>query len=154
MHNVAVIENPQLASCKLWPATDFTCTAIDVRSGYYPDVINFAEQNQPANPESSNNVHYQTMFMPTDAGRRANYQLLVANLYRVFFWKLIGSLQQDDWMCNQDLQNLRITRAKQFLAQAETQTVNAAQDGAMFSKLSTLMASARASCPALVGGAQ
>jgi mono/diheme cytochrome c family protein len=151
MHNVAVIENPQLASCKLWPATDFTCTAIDVRSGYYPDV-NFAEQNQPDNPESSNNVHYQTMFMPTDVGRRAHYQLLVANLYRVFFWKLIGALQQDDWMCNPDLQTLRITRAKEFLAAAETQQANGAQDDAMFSKLSALMSSARMSCPPLTAG--
>ena len=28
------------------------------------------------------------------------YQLLVANLYRLFFWKLIGSLQQTNWMCD------------------------------------------------------
>ena len=67
MHNVATLENPSMASCSLWPATDFPCTAVDVRSGYYPDVINFAEQNQPANPESDNNVHYQTLFEPTDA---------------------------------------------------------------------------------------
>ena len=90
MHNVATLENPSMASCSLWPSPDFTCTAVDVRSGYYPDVINFAEQNQPGNPESDDNVHYQTLFEPTDSARRPNYQLLVANLYRLFFWKLIG----------------------------------------------------------------
>ena len=108
MHNVATLQNPQMASCKLWPATDFACTAVDVRSGYYPDVINFAEQNQPGNAESSNNVHYQTLFQPTEPARRSHYQLLVANLYRLFFWKLIGALEQDNWMCNQDLQKLRV----------------------------------------------
>ena len=148
MHNVATLENPSMASCSLWPATDFPCTAVDVRSGFYPDVINFAEQNQPGNPESDNNVHYQTLFQPTDAARRASYQLLVANLYRVFFWKLIGSLQQDNWMCDQDLQNLRITRAKEFISQAETQASNASQDATMFSTLASLMATSTASCPA------
>jgi mono/diheme cytochrome c family protein len=152
MHNVATLENPQLATCKLWPATDFTCTAVDVRSGYYPDLINFAEQNQPDNPESSNNVHYQTLYQPTDAARRAHYQLLVANLYRLFFWKLVGSLRQDDWMCNPSLQALRIVRAKDFLSQAETQADNADSDAAMFSTLASLMASARASCPPLAAG--
>jgi mono/diheme cytochrome c family protein len=149
MHNVATLENPTMASCSLWPATDFPCTAVDVRSGYYPDVINFAEQNQPGNPESDNNVHYQTLFQPTDAARRATYQLLVANLYRVFFWKLIGALQEDNWMCDQDLENLRITRAKEFLSQAETQAGNAAQDALMFDTLTSLMATSTASCPAL-----
>ncbi len=148
MHNVATLENPSMASCSLWPAGDFPCTAVDVRSGYYPDVINFAEQNQPGNAESSNNVHYQTLFEPSDAARRPTYQLLVANLYRVFFWKLIGSLQQDNWMCDQDLQNLRITRAQEFLTQAETQAGNAAQDKVMFDTLGALMAKSTASCPA------
>ena len=148
-HNVATLENPNMASCSLWPATDFPCTAVDVRSGYYPDVINFAEQNQPANPESDNNVHYQTLFEPTDSVRRPTYQLLVANLYRLFFWKLIGALQQDNWMCDPALENLRITRAKEFLAQAETQAANAAQDQAMFDTLAGLMATSTASCPPL-----
>jgi mono/diheme cytochrome c family protein len=147
MHNVATLENPSMASCKLWPSPDFPCTKVDVRSGFYPDVINFAEQNQPGNPESSNNVHYQTLFQPADTARRANYQLLVANLYRLFFWKLIGSLQQDNWMCDQSLQNLRIVRAKAFLAQAETQSANAAADQSMFDTLSGLMATSTASCP-------
>ncbi len=147
MHNVATLENPSMASCSLWPASDFPCTAVDVRSGYYPDVINFAEQNQPANPETDNNVHYQTLFEPTDTARRANYQLLVANLYRIFFWQLIGALQQSNWMCDADLQTLRITRAKEFLAQTETQAGNAAQDALMFSTLANLMATSTASCP-------
>jgi mono/diheme cytochrome c family protein len=150
MHNVATLKNPSMASCKLWPATDFACTAVDVRSGYYPDVINFAEQNQPDNPESANNVHYQTLFEPTDAPRRAHYQLLVANLYRVFFWKLIGSLMTDNHMCNQDLQKNRITRAQLFLAQAETQSANAASDKTMFDTLASLMTRSTASCPPLV----
>lgn len=147
MHNVATLENPSMASCSLWPATDFPCTAVDVRSGYYPDVINFAEQNQPGNPESDNNVHYQTLFEPTDAARRPTYQLLTANLYRVFFWKLIGALQQDNWMCDPSLETLRITRAQEFLTQAETQQSNAAQDKVMFDTLSSLMATSAASCP-------
>jgi hypothetical protein len=149
MHNVATLENPEMASCSLWPATDFTCTAVDVRSGYYPDVINFAEQNQPQNPEKDDNVHYQTLFQPTDSARRATYQLLTANLYRLFFWKLIGSLQQDNWMCNQTLENLRIGRGREFITQAETQAGNAAQDQVMFDTLSTLMAGSKASCPPL-----
>jgi mono/diheme cytochrome c family protein len=149
MHNVATLENPNMASCKLWPATDFPCTAVDVRSGYYPDVINFAEQNQPGNAESSNNVHYQTLFMPTDPARRATYQLLVANLYRLFFWKLIGSLQEDNWMCDQDVQKLRMTRAQEFLTAAETQASSAAQDKTMFDTLTSLMAQSTASCPPL-----
>jgi mono/diheme cytochrome c family protein len=149
MHNVATLENPEMASCSLWPATDFTCTAVDVRSGYYPDVINFAEQNQPQNPEKDDNVHYQTLFQPTDSARRATYQLLTANLYRLFFWKLIGSLQQDNWMCNQVLENLRIGRGREFITQAETQAGNAAQDQVMFDTLSTLMAGSKASCPPL-----
>jgi hypothetical protein len=147
MHNVATLENPSMASCSLWPASDFPCTAVDVRSGYYPDVINFAEQNQPQNPESDNNVHYQTLFEPKDAARRPTYQLLVANLYRVFFWKLIGSLQQDNWMCDPQLQNLRVARAQEFLTQAETQAGSAAQDKVMFDTLAALMAQSAASCP-------
>ena len=147
MHNVATLMNPSMASCKLWPAGDFPCTAVDVRSGYYPDVINFAEQNQPGNAETSNNVHYQTLFQPTDSARRARYQLLVANLYRVFFWKLIGSLQQANWMCDQNLQKLRMVRAQEFLSQAETQSANAAQDKTMFDTLNTLMAASAVSCP-------
>ncbi len=150
MHNVATLENPSMASCSLWPSPDFPCTSVDVRSGFYPDVINFAEQNQPGNPESDNNVHYQTLFQPTDSARRLTYQLLkVANMYRLFFWKLISSLQQSNWMCDQDLQKLRITRAQLFLAQAETQAANAAQDKVMFDTLTTLMATSTASCPAL-----
>jgi hypothetical protein len=143
MHNVATLKNPQLASCKLWPATDFTCTAVDVRSGYYPNVINFAEQNQPGNAESANNVHYQTLFQPTEPTRRARYQLLVANLYRLFFWKLIGALEKDSWMCNRDLQRLRLQRAKQFLDQAETQSAAAASDQRMVERLNTLMDAAK-----------
>jgi hypothetical protein len=150
MHNVATLENPSLATCKLWPATDFTCTAVDVRSGYYPDVINFAEQNQPDNAESDNNVHYQTLFQPEETSRRAHYQLLVANLYRMFFWKLIGSLQSDNWMCNTSLQQLRMTRAKQFLDQAETQAGSAADDKRMFDTLNGLIAESKMSCPPLV----
>ncbi len=149
MHNVATLENPGMASCSLWPATDFPCTSVDVRSGYYPNVINFAEQNQPNQPESVNNVHYQTLFQPQDSARRANYQMLVANLYRVFFWKLIGALQKDNWMCDRDLQSLRIARAQQFLNQAETQASNANADKAMFDRLGALMASSRKSCPPL-----
>ncbi len=149
LHNIATLKNPQLASCSLYPATDFPCTEVDVRSGYYPDVINFAEQNQPQSPESTNNVHYQTRYQPTDAARRATYQMLTSNLYRVFFWKLIGALQEDPWMCRPDLQALRIVRAREFLTQAETQQSNAAQDALMFSTLATLMQSAPTSCPAL-----
>jgi hypothetical protein len=148
MHNVATLENPSMASCSLWPATDFPCTAVDVRSGYYPDVINFAEQNQPENPESDNNVHYQTLFEPKDSARRATYQMLVANLFRLFFWKLVGALEQDNWMCDPALQSLRITRAQEFLAQAETQAANAAQDKTMYGTLAGLMAKSVASCPA------
>ena len=148
MHNVATLENPTMASCSLWPATDFPCTAVDVRSGYYPDVINFAEQNQPQNPESDNNVHYQTLFEPTDTARRATYQLVVTNLYRLFFWKLIGELQQDDSMCDAALETLRITRAQEFFAQAETQQGNAAEDKTMFDTLTSLVASSTMSCPA------
>ena len=149
MHNVATLANPQLASCKLYPATDFPCTAVDVRSGYYPNVINFAEQNQANNPESSNNVHYQTHYQPNDAARRANYQMLTSNLYRIFFWKLIGSLQQDPWMCRPDIQQLRITRAAQFIHQAETQQANAGNDAQMFSMLQSLLGQARSACPPL-----
>ena len=52
-------------------------------------------------------------------------------------------------MCNPDLQQLRIARAQLFLTQAETQSANAASDKAMIDTLNTLMASSRASCPAL-----
>jgi len=51
-------------------------------------------------------------------------------------------------MCDADLQTLRITRAKEFLAQAETQTANATEDALMFSTLASLMATSTASCPA------
>jgi len=148
MHNVATLENPSMASCSLWPAGDFPCTAVDVRSGYYPDVINFAEQNQPGNPESDNNVHYQTDFEPTDSARRPTYQLLVANLYRLFFWETIGAMQKANWMCEPSLETLRMTRAQEFLTQAETQASNAAEDKVMFDTLNGLMATATASCPA------
>jgi hypothetical protein len=50
-------------------------------------------------------------------------------------------------MCDQSLQNLRITRAKEFLTQAETQASNAAADQTMFDTLAGLMASSTASCP-------
>ncbi|MBC7661612.1 MAG: cytochrome c [Chitinophagaceae bacterium] len=152
MHNVATLKNPQLASCKVFPATDFACTQIEMRAGTYPDVINFAEGNQPQGLESGNNIHYQTLYQPTEPGRRATYQMMTANLYRMFFWKLIGAMEQDNWICEKDLQANRIIRGKLFIDQAETQSVYAAEDKAMFDKLNTLMATARKSCPAQTGG--
>ena len=149
-HNVAKLESPQLWACSKWPAVEYTCTADDVRSGYFPIMINFAEQNDPQNPESENNVNYQVLFEPLDAARRPTFQMMVANIYRAFFWKLIGALQEDNWMCDPDsLQQLRIIRAQKFLSQAETQVSNAASDETMFETLATLMANSRASCPPL-----
>lgn len=149
MHNVAVLKNPELARCDLYPATDFTCTAVDLRSGYFPDVINFAEQNTVASSEASNNINYQVQFQPTASPQREQYQLLVTNMYRLFFWNLIGQLNQDNWMCNQTLQNLRVVRAKKFFDQAESQQFNKSQDDQMFAQLASLMLKSRQSCPAL-----
>ncbi len=152
MHNVATLENPSMASCSLWPSPDFPCTAVDVRSGYYPDVINFAEQNSSlGNRRSANNVHYQTLFQPADTGRRATYQLLVANLYRLFFWKLIGSLQQDNWMCDQALEESSASRARKGLSRAggDAGRRTPRRTKVMFDTLTALMATSAASCPAL-----
>jgi len=115
----------------------------------WPNLINFAEQNQPQLAESVNNIHYQIMYEPPSGTYRAQYQMLVTNMYRMFFWGLIGQLQQDNWMCDSTQQNLRIQRAKLFFAQAETQAGNQANDNAMFAQLASLMASSRSSCPAL-----
>jgi hypothetical protein len=62
---------------------------------------------------------------------------------------LIGSLQNDNWMCNPSLQQLRMTRAKQFLDQAETQAGRAADDKRMFDTLNGLIAKSTMSCPPL-----
>ena len=113
-------------------------------------MINFAEQNDPQNPESENNVNYQVLFEPLDAARRATFQMMTANIYRAFFWRLIESMREDNWLCNPDnLLQLRIVRAQKFLSQAETQTAYAASDQNMFDTLATLMASAQSSCPPL-----
>lgn len=149
-HNIATLMTPQLASCNLYPATDFTCEAVDLRSGYYPDLVNFAEQNSVASAETSNNINYQTLYEPPTGIYRAQYQLLVTNMYRMFFWGLIGKLQDSNWMCNTALQNLRIVRAQKFFAQAETQSSHAQADAEMFATLQALMAKTTASCPALI----
>ena len=52
-------------------------------------------------------------------------------------------------MCDATLQNLRITRAQEFLTQAETQAGNAGQDKVMFDTLAGLMAKSTPSCPPL-----
>jgi hypothetical protein len=70
-------------------------------------------------------------------------------MYRLCFWKLIGALEQDNWMWNQDLQKLRTTRAKQFLDQAETQRDAAAADQRMFDRMNELMTASKAPCPPL-----
>ena len=147
MHNVAVLNTPELASCDKIPATHpdlgaFPCTAVDMRSGYYPELTNLAEGKDFIN----NNSDYQTLYQPQD-GRKGTYQRLVGNMYRLFFWKLIGDLQKDAWMCRPDIEALRITRAKTFLTQPEIHASEGDANRQMFDTLETLLASARKSCP-------
>lgn len=140
---------PQVASCEKIPFEHpdlgkSACTTVDLRSGYYPQLCNFAEgKNWFAESK------YQIAYTPKDAPRKAIYQLLGGNIYRLFLWGLIDKLQEDNWMCDTKMQGYRINYAKSFLQQPEIAAVYGAQDQAMFSTLDGLMAKTRKSCPPL-----
>jgi hypothetical protein len=149
MHNIKVLSTPQSARCTKIPYTHpdlgtFPCTAVDLRSGYYPQLCNFAEGKNWYNEASQ-----QLAYVPRDQPRKELYQRIGGNLYRMFMRGLIDKLQEDNWMCDASMQVYRINRAKKFLAQPEIVAANGPQDAEMFSTLAALMAKSRTYCPPL-----
>lgn len=149
MHNMRVLSTPQVADCSKIPYTHpdlgtFPCTAVDLRSGYYPQLCNFAEGKNWFSDSPQ-----QISYAPTDQPRREIYQTVGGNMYRMFLWGLIDKLQEDNWMCDASMQTYRIKRAQTFLNQPEIVAANGAQDSLMFSTLAGLMAQSRTYCPPL-----
>ena len=147
MHNIKVLATPEANSCDKIPFNHpdlgrQVCTAIDLRSGYYPQLCNFAEGKN-----WHNDSNQQLAYVPKDAPRKALYQRIGGNLYRMFLRGLIDKLQEDNWMCSPSMQKLRIARAKTFLAQPEIVVANGPADTEMFATLAALMAQSRQSCP-------
>ena len=149
MHNIKVLSLPETANCSKIPYSHpdlgtFPCTAIDLRSGYYPQLCNFAEGKNWYNDSK-----FQLDYVPKDPERKALYQLIGGNMYRMFLRGLINKLQEDNWMCDASMQGYRIKRAKAFLAQTEIVAANGPQDDEMFATLAGLMAKSRKDCPPL-----
>jgi hypothetical protein len=147
MQNIKKLQVSQANSCSKIPFTHpdlgvQTCTALDLRSGYFPQLCNFAEGKN-----WNNDSTYQLKFVPKQADRKELYQRLGGNMYRMFLRSIIGQLQKDNWICDAALLQHRIDRAKAFLGQTEIVAANGTQDQEMFATLAALLAKSATRCP-------
>jgi mono/diheme cytochrome c family protein len=116
----------------------FPVTPLVMRSGYFPEVTNFAEQK---NFNVINN--YQLMYMPTNPDHKTLYETYVANMYRMFLWTLVGELQTTPEIWNPTILKGKINKAQIFLTQPDVVALNGPQDSALIAQASQLVGSAK-----------
>jgi len=115
----------------------FPVTPLVMRSGYFPELTNFAEQK---NFNVINN--YQTAYMPSDAGHKTLYQTYAANMYRMFLWQLVSELQTTPSIWNPTILKGKIAKAQIFLTLPDVAAVNGPQDTALLAQVSQLVSKA------------
>jgi mono/diheme cytochrome c family protein len=115
----------------------FPVTPLVMRSGYFPELTNFAEQK---NFNTLNN--YQTLYMPTDAGHKTLYQTYTANMYRMFLWQLVSELQTTPSIWNPTIMKGKIAKAQIFFALPEVAAANGPMDTALLAQVTQLMSKA------------
>jgi mono/diheme cytochrome c family protein len=117
----------------------FPVTPLVMRSGYFPELTNFAEQK---NFNVINN--YQIMYMPSDnATHKALFETYTANMYRMFLWQLVGELQATPSIWNPTIMKGKIAKAQIFLSLPDVVAANGAQDTALIAQVNQLIASAK-----------
>jgi mono/diheme cytochrome c family protein len=115
----------------------FPVTPLVMRSGYFPEVTNFAEQK---NFNVINN--YQLMYMPTQTDHKTLYQTYAANMYRMFLWTLVSELQTTPSIWNPTIMKGKIAKAQIFLNLPDVSAANGAQDTALIAQVNGLIAKA------------
>jgi mono/diheme cytochrome c family protein len=116
----------------------FPVTPMTMRSGYFPELANFAEEK---NFNTINN--YQLKYTPTDAAHKALYQTYTANMYRMFMWTLVAELQTTPEIWNPNILKGKITKAEIFLTQPEVAATNGTQDVALIAQARDLVSKAK-----------
>ena len=116
----------------------FPVTPMTMRSGYFPELANFAEEK---NFNTINN--YQLKYMPTDPDQKALYQTYVANMYRMFMWTLVAELQVTPEIWNPNILKGKIAKAEIFLNVPEVAALNGAQDSALIAQARDLVSKAK-----------
>jgi len=116
----------------------FPVTPMVMRSGYFPEVTNFAEQK---NFNVINN--YQLMYMPTQPDHKTLYQTYAANMYRMFLWQLVSELQATPSLWNPTIMKGKIAKAQIFLNLPEVAAANGPKDAALVTQVNQLIASAK-----------
>ncbi len=116
----------------------FPVTPLVMRSGYFPEVTNFAEQK---NFNVINN--YQLMYMPAATDHKTLYETYTANMYRMFLWQLVSELQATPSIWNPTIMKGKIAKAQIFLTLPDVAATNGTQDTALIAQVSQLVASAK-----------
>ncbi len=116
----------------------FPVTPMTMRSGYFPELANFAEEK---NFNAINN--YQLKYTPTGDEHKALYQTYTANMYRMFMWTLVDELQQTPEIWNPTILKGKISKAEIFLTQPEVAALNGAQDMALIAQARDLVSKAK-----------
>ena len=116
----------------------FPVTPMTMRSGYFPELANFAEEK---NFNTINN--YQLKYMPTGADHKVLYQTYTANMYRMFMWTLVDELQKTPEIWNPNILKGKINKAEIFLSLPDVAATNAAQDTALLALARDLVSKAK-----------
>jgi mono/diheme cytochrome c family protein len=116
----------------------FPVTPMTMRSGYFPEVTNFAEEK---NFNTINN--YQLKYMPTDADQKTLFQTYTANMYRMFMWTLVDELQKTPEIWNPTILAGKIKKAEIFLTLPEVAAINGPQDTALIAQARDLVSKAK-----------
>ncbi len=116
----------------------FPVTPMTMRSGYFPELTNFAEEK---NFNTVNN--YQLKFMPTDPDQATLYQTYVANMYRMFMWTLVDELQTTPEIWNPNILKGKINKAEIFLNVPAVAAMNGDQDKALIAQARDLVSKAK-----------
>ena len=116
----------------------FPVTPMTMRSGYFPELANFAEEK---NFNTVNN--YQLKFMPTDPEQAALYQTYVANMYRMFMWTLVDELHTTPEIWNPNILKGKINKAEIFLNVPAVAALNGEQDKALIAEARDLVSKAK-----------
>jgi hypothetical protein len=116
----------------------FPVTPLVMRSGYFPELTNFAE-NKNFNTISN----YQIQFTPTDPDQKALYQTYTANMYRMFLWRLVNELETAPSIWNPNILTGKIQKMEIFLSHPEVSAANGAQDTALIAQARDLVSKAQ-----------